>query len=41
MGTAARPSADVISLDAMRSTPPAYQAEDLDVPSFLRKRLEL
>jgi cell division protein FtsZ len=41
MGAVARPSADVISLDAMRSTPLAYQAEDLDVPSFLRKRLEL
>jgi cell division protein FtsZ len=41
MGTAAGSSADVISLDAMRSAPPAYQAEDLDVPSFLRKRLEL
>jgi cell division protein FtsZ len=30
--------ADVISLDAMRSAPPSYQAEDLDVPAFLRKR---
>jgi cell division protein FtsZ len=41
MGAVGRSSADVISLDAMRSAPPAYQAEDLDVPSFLRKRLEL
>jgi len=30
--------AEVISLDAMRSGPPTYQAEDLDVPAFLRKR---
>jgi cell division protein FtsZ len=30
--------ADVISLDAMRSTAPSYQMEDLDVPAFLRKR---
>jgi cell division protein FtsZ len=30
--------AEVISLDAMRSGPPSYQAEDLDVPAFLRKR---
>ena len=35
------PSADVVSLDAMRTAAPAYQAEDLDVPAFLRKRLEL
>ncbi len=33
--------ADVISLDAMRSTAPTYQAEDLDVPAFLRKRSEV
>ncbi len=33
--------AEVISLDAMRSTPPNYQAEDLDVPAFLRKRSEV
>jgi hypothetical protein len=33
--------ADVISLDAMRSTGPSYQAEDLDVPAFLRKRSEV
>jgi cell division protein FtsZ len=32
------PHAEVISLDAMRSSPPSYQAEDLDVPAFLRKR---
>jgi cell division protein FtsZ len=30
--------AEVISLDAMRSAPPSYEAEDLDVPAFLRKR---
>src|ERR1700693_1399985 len=30
--------AEVISLDAMRAAPPSYQAEDLDVPAFLRKR---
>jgi cell division protein FtsZ len=30
--------AEAISLDAMRSVPPSYQAEDLDVPAFLRKR---
>ncbi|HKB97665.1 MAG TPA: cell division protein FtsZ [Terriglobales bacterium] len=30
--------AEVISLDGMRSAPPSYQAEDLDVPAFLRKR---
>src|ERR1700732_514095 len=30
--------AEVISLDAMRSAPPSYRAEDLDVPAFLRKR---
>ena len=35
------PSADPISLDPMRTPPPAYQPEDLDVPAFLRKRLEL
>ena len=34
-------SAEVISLDAMRSVPPNYQAEDLDVPAFLRKRSEV
>jgi cell division protein FtsZ len=33
--------ADVISLDAMRSAAPSYQAEDLDVPAFLRKRSEV
>jgi cell division protein FtsZ len=33
--------AEVISLDAMRSAPPNYQAEDLDVPAFLRKRTEV
>ena len=30
--------AEVVSLDAMRSVAPSYQAEDLDVPAFLRKR---
>jgi cell division protein FtsZ len=33
--------AEVISLDAMRSAPPSYQAEDLDVPAFLRKRSDV
>jgi len=33
--------AEVISLDAMLSGPPNYQAEDLDVPAFLRKRSEV
>ena len=33
--------AEVISLDAMRSAAPSYQAEDLDVPAFLRKRSEV
>jgi cell division protein FtsZ len=33
--------AEVIPLDAMRSAPPTYQAEDLDVPAFLRKRTEV
>jgi cell division protein FtsZ len=35
------PHAEVISLDAMRSAAPSYQAEDLDVPAFLRKRSEV
>ena len=34
-------SAEVISLDAMRTTAPSYEAEDLDVPAFLRKRSEV
>ena len=34
-------SAEVISVDAMRSGVPNYQAEDLDVPAFLRKRSEV
>jgi hypothetical protein len=34
-------AAEVISLDAMRSVAPTYQAEDLDVPAFLRKRSEV
>ena len=33
--------AEVISLEAMRTVPPSYQAEDLDVPAFLRKRSEV
>ena len=33
--------AEVIALDAMRSVAPSYQAEDLDIPAFLRKRSEL
>ena len=33
-------SAEVISLDAMRSAAPSY-ADDLDVPAFLRKRSEV
>src|SRR5208282_4554757 len=33
--------AEVVSLDAMRSVAPSYQAEDLDVPAFLRKRNEV
>jgi len=32
---------DVISLEAMRGAVPNYQAEDLDVPAFLRKRSEV
>jgi cell division protein FtsZ len=34
-------SAEVISVDAMRSSVPNYQTEDLDVPAFLRKRSEV
>jgi cell division protein FtsZ len=33
--------AEVISLEAMRTTAPSYQAEDLDIPAFLRKRSEV
>ena len=32
---------EMISMDAMRSASPSYQAEDLDVPAFLRKRSEV
>ncbi len=32
---------EVISLDGMQSEPPSYQAEDLDVPAFLRKRTDV
>jgi cell division protein FtsZ len=40
MGNASR-AGEVISLEAMRSGAPSYQAEDLDVPAFLRKRSEV
>ncbi|MFZ0686061.1 MAG: cell division protein FtsZ [Terriglobales bacterium] len=40
-GSPSASHAEVISLDAMRSAPPNYQAEDLDVPAFLRKRSEV
>jgi cell division protein FtsZ len=33
--------AEVIPLDAMQSVAPSYQAEDLDIPAFLRKRSEV
>jgi cell division protein FtsZ len=33
--------ADVIPLDAMRTPPPVYAAEDLDVPAFMRKRSDV
>jgi cell division protein FtsZ len=39
--TSAPHAAEVISLDAMRTTAPTYEAEDLDVPAFLRKRNEV
>ena len=39
--TASAPHAEVIPLDAMRSAPPSYQVDDLDVPAFLRKRSEV
>jgi cell division protein FtsZ len=35
------PHAEVISLDAMRTAPPSYSPEDLDVPAFMRKRSEV
>jgi cell division protein FtsZ len=35
------PHAEVISLDAMRTPPPSYSPEDLDVPAFMRKRSEV
>jgi cell division protein FtsZ len=38
---ASAPHAEVIPLDAMRSAPPSYQVEDLDIPAFLRKRSEV
>jgi len=39
--TASAAHAEVISFDAMNSVPPSYEAEDLDVPAFLRKRSEV
>jgi cell division protein FtsZ len=33
--------AEVISLDAMRTPPPSYSPDDLDVPAFMRKRSEV
>jgi cell division protein FtsZ len=36
-----QPHGDVISLDGMRTVAPSYQAEDLDVPAFLRKRADV
>jgi len=33
-----QPHAEVISLDAMRTPPPSYSPDDLDVPAFMRKR---
>jgi len=39
--TRAPHAGEVISLDGMQSAPPNYQAEDLDVPAFLRKRSDL
>jgi cell division protein FtsZ len=41
LATGSATHAEVISLDAMRSAPPSYQVEDLDVPAFLRKRSEV
>jgi len=41
LATASAPHAEVIPLDAMRSAPPSYQVEDLDIPAFLRKRSEV
>jgi len=39
--SAVAPAAEVISLEAMRTPPPAYAAEDLDVPAFMRKRSDV
>ncbi len=41
LATASAPHSEVIPLDAMRSAPPSYQVDDLDVPAFLRKRSEV
>jgi cell division protein FtsZ len=38
---ATQPHGDVVSLDGMRTVAPSYQAEDLDVPAFLRKRSDV
>jgi len=38
---ATQPHGDVISLDGMPTVAPSYQAEDLDVPAFLRKRTDV
>ncbi len=35
------PQAEVISFDGLQSSSPSYQAEDLDVPAFLRKRSDV
>jgi cell division protein FtsZ len=34
-------ASELISLDAMRTVAPCYEAEDLDVPAFLRKRSDV
>jgi len=37
----AQQQGDAVSMDGLRSTAPAYQIDDLDVPAFLRKRSEV
>jgi cell division protein FtsZ len=39
--TASAAQAEVISFDARQSATPSYEAEDLDVPAFLRKRSDV
>ncbi len=39
--TFSSPQAEVISFDGMQSVAPTYQAEDLDVPAFLRNRRDV